>query len=37
MTKNEHGKNCRCKECRSLVAGHDHDKKYPGKPEKCDK
>ena len=37
MTKNEHGKNCRCKECRSLVAGHDHEKKHPGKPEKCDR
>ena len=37
MSKSEHGKMCKCKECSGLVAGHDHDKKHPGKPEKCDK
>ena len=37
MSKPEHGKTCKCKECTSLVAGHDHEKKHPGKPEKCDR
>ena len=35
--KPEHEKHCKCKHCNGLVAGHDHDKKQPGKSEKCDK
>ena len=37
MSKPEHEKHCKCKECTSIVAGHDHEKKHPNKPEKCDK
>ena len=37
MTKREHGKYCKCKECTNLLAGHDYEKKHPGKSEKCDK
>ena len=35
--KPEHEKHCKCKQCSGLVAGHEHDKKHPGKSEKCDK
>ena len=33
----EHEKHCKCKQCTSVVAGHDHEKKHPNKPEKCDR
>ena len=37
MSKPEHDKKCKCKQCTGLVAGHDHEKKHPDHPEKCDK
>jgi len=37
MSKTEHGKSCKCKQCSGIAAGHDHEKMHPSKPEKCDK
>ena len=37
MSKPDHGKQCKCKQCSGLVTEHDCDKKHCNKPEKCDK
>ena len=37
MSKTGHEKHCKCKMCSGLESGHEHEKKHPGKPEKCDK